>query len=266
MGQFTPYMVSVKAFKILALVAGTHCLASCGAFGPQAHVEVLIPTPPSHWIRAFPDLEFLLIFHDAAEREQSIRVADGGKPATIDCSKAGNTAVLAYPCSSRDGGGENGRAGRLRPAGGLYPGSLDGSRSEPTLLLDWRDGAVATVLYRLRSIGRDTSLLNAARLSQYFQEVEDPWKLDLDGIGEKLAEGNFSAYDIDPLPCRDIQLRVGTGEWFLESPFSTVTTMAEEGILSIWGISLGMHRLFSVDGRLTNISVSTSEIAVAPVH
>jgi hypothetical protein len=184
-------IIPVKAFKILALIAGTHWMTSCGAFGPQAHVEVLIPAPPRHWTRAFPDLEFLLVFPDAAGCLQSIKVADAGKPAAIDCSKAGNTAVLAYPCISRNGEAENDDAGMLRPAGGLYPGSLDGSRSDPTLLLDWKDGAVATVLCRLRSIGRDTSLLNAARLSRYFQEVEDPWKLDLNGIGEKLARGGL---------------------------------------------------------------------------
>lgn len=217
-------------------------------------------------MQAFPDLEFLLVFPDAAGHEQTKRVTDAEKPVTIDCSKEGNSAILAYPCSSRDGGGGDGRPGILRPAGGLYPRSLDGSRSEPTLLLDWKDGAVATVLSRLRSIGRDTSLLNADRLSRYFQAVEDPWKLDLDGIAEKLAEGSFSAYDIDPLSCRDIQLWVGTGEWFLESPFSPVMTAADDGILSIWGVSLGLHRLFSVDGRLTNISVSASETAVAPVR
>jgi hypothetical protein len=115
-------------------------------------------------------------------------------------------------------------------------------------------------------MGRDTSLLNAARLSRYFHEVEDPWKLDLDGIEEKLAEGSFSAYDIDPLSCRDIQLRLGTGEWFLESPFSLVTTAADDGVLSIRGVSLGMHRLFAVDGRLMNISVNASETVVAPVR
>jgi hypothetical protein len=75
-----------------------------------------------------------------------------------------------------------------------------------------------------------------------------------------------SAHDIDPLPCRDIQLRVGPGEWFLESPFSPVATVAEDGILSIWGISLGMHRLFSLDGRFLNISVGQSETDAAPVR
>jgi hypothetical protein len=264
-GKSPHLSISVKVFKILALIAGTHCLVFCGAFGPQAHVLVFIPAPPSHWAQAFPDLEFLLVFPDAAGREQSVRAVDPGKPVRIDCSKEGNTAVLAYPCTSMDGEGE-GHPGMLRPAGGLYPGSLDESRSEPTLLLDWKDGTVATVLSRLRSMGRDTSLLNAARLSRYFHEVEDPWKLDLDAIEEKLAEGSFSAYDIDPLSCRDIQIRAGAGEWFLESPFSPVTTAADDGILSILGVSLGMHRLFTVDGRLTNICVSASGTAVAPVR
>ena len=89
-------------FKIPALLAGTLCLLSCGAFGPLAHVDVLIPAPPPHWTRAFPDLEFRLVFPDSAGREQVVRVTDPGKPFAIDCSKAGNTPILAYPCSARD--------------------------------------------------------------------------------------------------------------------------------------------------------------------
>jgi hypothetical protein len=253
-------------FKTLALAAGTRCLLSCGAFGPQAQIDVLIPPPPSHWTQAFPDLAFRLVFPDAAGREQEVRVPDPAKPVTINCSKTGNTPILAYPFCARDEEGEMGRAGILRPAGGMYPGSLDESSPQPTLALDWRDGAVATVLCRLISLGRDTSLINAARLARYFREAGDPWKLDLQRIEEELARGEFTAYDIDVLPCRDVYVNAGAGEWFMESPFATVTTLTREGTLSLTGVSLGMHGLFSVEGHLTLINVSGTEIVVMPVR
>lgn len=252
--------------KTLALVAVTHCLLSCGAFGPQAHIDVLIPAPPSHWTLAFPDLEFRLVYPDASGREQAVKVADPGRPVTIDCSKTGNTPILAYPCCARDGGGEICGTDILRPAGGIYPGSLDESSLQPTLVLDWRDGAAATVLSRLMSLGRDTSLINAARLARYFREAEDPWKLDLVRIEEELAGGKFTAYDIDVLPCRDIYVKAGSGEWFMESPFSAVTTPTEAGTLSLPGVSLGMHGLFSVDGHLTMINVTGTETVLMPVR
>ncbi len=252
--------------KILAHIAGALCLFSCGAFGPLARVDVLIPAPPTHWTKAFPDLEFRLVFPDSAGREQVIRVADPWKPVVIDCSKAGNAPILAYPCSAKDREGETGQAGMLRPAGGLYPGSLDESSGRPTLVLDWRDGPAATVLSRLLSLGRDTSLVNAERLIRYFRDAEDPWNLDLKLIEDKLASGKFTAYDIDELPCRDVFVKAGPGEWFTESPFSTVASIAGEGTLSLPGVSLGMHGLFSMDGRLVMIDVGRIETAVKQIR
>ena len=112
-------------FRILAPCAGALCLLSCGAFGPLALVDVLIPTPPAHWTRAFPDLQLCLVFPDSSGKEQVIWVKDPGKPVAIECSKTGNTPILAYAVSARDRQGVAGRAGMLRPAGGMYPGSLD---------------------------------------------------------------------------------------------------------------------------------------------
>jgi hypothetical protein len=256
----------MKLFKLLASCAGAFCLLSCGAFGPLAHVDVIIPNPPSHWTRAFPDLRFRLVFADSSGQEQVVTVTDPGKTVAIDCPKTGNTPILAYPVSARDPQGEKGQAGMLRPAGGMYPDSMDETSARPTLVLDWRDGAAATVLSRLLSLGRDTSLINAARLARYFRDAEDPWKLDLNQIAEKLAEGNFTAYDVDELPCCDVVVNAGRGEWFTESPFSAVASVTGEGVLSLAGVSLGIHRLFSVDGRLVVIDVGRNETAVRTVR
>jgi hypothetical protein len=242
------------------------CMTSCSIFGPQAQIEVLLPSPPPHWILAFPDLAFTLVFPDGAGCEQAVTVLNTGKPVAIGCSKEANTAILAYPYSVAAGQTVNGYEGMLRPAGGLYPASLDCTRATPTLLLDWKDGAVVTVLNRLHARGFSTSLLNAGRLSRCFQETADPLSLDLPGIEEKLAQGGFSAYDMDPLPCRDIQVKVGAGDWFLESPLSSVASSAEDGALALNGISLGMHGLFSTAGHEMKINVRASETVVLPVR
>ena len=247
--------------RISALFAAIFFLLSCSAFGPAAHVDVLIPAPPPHWTQAFPDLEFRLVFADPAGRTQVVRVANPGAAVAIDCSKEGNTPILAYPCRAGDREGELDKAGSLRPAGGIYPSSLDASGSRPALLLHWEDGAAATVLFRLLTLGRDTSLVNATRLLQYFRVEQDPWILDLELIEEKLAAGKFTAYDIDKLPRRDVRVQAGSGEWFTESPFSSVTSQAGEEALGLPGLSLGMHGLFSTDGRLMMIDVGANETA-----
>ena len=216
--------------------------------------------------RRFPISSSGWSFRIPPGREQAVRVTDPGKPVAIDCPKNGNTPILAFPVYAGDPPGETGRAGMLRPAGGMYPGSLDQSSPRPTLVLDWRDGAAATVLFQLLSLGRDTSLVNAARLAGYFQEAEDPWNLDLKLIEDKLASGKFTAYDIDKLPCRDVDVNVGTGEWFTESPFSAVTSVTGNGILSLAGLSLGMHGLFSVDGRFLMMDVGRTETVVLPIR
>jgi hypothetical protein len=256
----------VRLIKILAPGAGALCLLSCGAFGPRAHVDVLIPAPPAHWTRAFPDLQFCLVIPDSPGKEQTVWVTDPGQPVAIDCPKTGNTPILAYPVSAKDRNGGTGPAGMLRPAGGIYPGSLIESSPRPTLVLDWRDGAAAAVLSRLLSAGRDTSLINAARLVRYFRDAEDPWKLDLEQIEGKLAAGKLTAYDIDELPCRNVEVKVGTGDWFMETPFSAVATVNGEGTLGLAGVSLGMHGLFSVGGRLFVIDVGSVGTTVLPVR
>jgi hypothetical protein len=239
--------------------AAVMLLGSC-ALGPDARVIVELPPLPEHWARAFPELSFLIVYPDAAGMERRALTESGARSAVIWCSKAGNTPVLAFPQTARDSGTGDGRRGLLRPAGALYPMSLDDG--EQRLNLCWEDGPVASIIARLRSLGRDASLVGAARLAKYLRQEPDPWELDLDGMAEKLARGSFSAYDIDPLPGRAVMVTTGPGEWFFESPFAALLLIEAGTALHVPRLSQGMHYLFSVNGALLKICVGAQGVTV----
>jgi hypothetical protein len=145
----------------------------------------------------------------------------------------------------------------------LYPLSLRGDGR--TLELSWAEGPAAYVLMLLRSGGIDCSRFNAQRLSTYFRGNADPWDLDLEGIAEKIARGDFTAYDIDALPCRDQVVKPGHGEWFLESPFRDLLTADELGQVTLRGLSDGVHTLYSLDGRELRIAAGSLGVLVSPI-
>jgi hypothetical protein len=91
----------------------------------------------------------------------------------------------------------------------------------------------------------------------------DPWNLDLAGIAQKIAEGTFSAWDLDLLPQRDATFTAGPGQWFFESPFSDTMTADPAGMVTAHSLTIGMHGLFSVEGRSLLLYVGPREIVVA---
>jgi hypothetical protein len=170
--------------------------------------------------------------------------------------KAGNMPVLAYPTLPRDAGTDR---FLLRPAGGIYPGSLavqaaDGARAA-AFPLSWEDGAAATVLWDLDCLGRDTSLFNVDRLAAMLREQPDPWDIDLTSAAEAIASGSFSVYDIDRLPVHDVKIVTGNGTWATESPFRGPVTAGPGGQVALNGMAEGLHELFSTDGRVVRVEV-----------
>ena len=230
---------------------------SCAWFGPQAELRIRIPAPPEHWERAFADLRFSVVFQDSAGSWQTVTVTDADQAAVIRCWKAGNSPVLAYPIAGPS-------AGLLRPAGGLYPHDCVDNNGAQELVLSWEGGCAASIFKLLAERGFDTSLVNAERLGSFLARRQDPWDLDLKGIAQKLSMGQFSAYDIDLLPARDVALRPGAGEWFLESPFAAAHSAAEAETMTLPGLSIGMHALFSVQGRWIRIWVGEKETVIVP--
>jgi len=239
---------------LVALVISSH--ASCELARDDDEVRVLLPPPPALWQIAFPRLGFRVVTRDARNTPQETQVDDWREPVAITCARSVNTPVLAWPLGSRVPG--------LRPAGGFYPLSLRTFRDGEVLELTWEDGAAAHVISRVAQQGLlDASLFNVARLRRFLRKHADPWELDLDAVAQSISRGELTAWDIDGLPCRDVELEPGPGTWFLESPFSS-SFEAANGRILLSGVSLGCHYLFSLKGACWRVEIGQQEVVMIP--
>ena len=196
--------------------------------------------PPDHWQAAFPRLSYLLVYprDDAGDFDQLL--VDGRAPVRIELPRVCFLPVLAYP---DPGAG----IAELPPAGGVYP--LDCTASGLSMFVSWEQGPIAEALRRLLSGGVDCSAVNVERLRREMSVRcrGDPWALDLEHIGARLASGQFRLTDIRLAPSRDVTIEAGQGRWFLESPFRRPVTVGPEGLLLLEGVPLGAHFLFDGD-------------------
>jgi len=245
-------------------VAAASLAAGCSLFTPDAAVSVLIPAPPGHWLHAFPGMRFDLEYWDSEGSRRTLEVTEWWLPASLSCSKAANTPILGYPRINGGREADEDSPGSLRPAGGLYPLSLVTTAEGEAVQLSWQEGPLAALVARLQAGGLDVSLLNAARLQEYMESEEDPWSLDLDTMAESLADGGFTEYDVEHLPCREARIETGEGTWFLESPFNGWRT-AEAGVVALPDVSLGIHGVYSADGgSFLLMQVGEEGVVMAP--
>jgi hypothetical protein len=257
----------IAVMRHLLPSAAIACLlcSSCRLFGPAADLTVVLPALPAHWRAAFPDLKLAVVLTDPSGKERRVTGIAGDSTLSIACPKRTNTPILAWPLSSRDGIRGPGEPGYLRPAGALYPLSLDSGAAGPTLMITWEQGPLAVLMSRLAAAGRDVSLFNAERLDSYLRKHPDPWMLDLDAMAQRIADGSFTAYDIDCLPTRDIRFAPGPGTWFFESPFAGIVTAADDSAVDMPGVSLGQHALFSLEGGAWRVQVGAREMTLKRV-
>jgi hypothetical protein len=243
----------------LAALAAAGLIDGCDVFGPTARVTVCLPEPPPHWLRAFPRLSFELEYPGPDGDVCAIGPFPWGTRVTVACAKEANGAFLAWPLAGDE------RRRLLRPAGGLYPLCVQPGEGGDELCLTWADGCLAVVMLRLAVAGRDPALVNAARLGGCLAAEPDPWRWDLARIEQRLADGGFSARDIDRLPTTDAVLAPGEGEWFLETPFGTPLTAAPGGALEVPGLPHGLHTLFGTDGRRVRIYADDRGVFAVPM-
>jgi hypothetical protein len=239
---------SKGAFSAVLMSAMAWALSGCSLFSTEIGVAVVIPAPPPHWRAAFPDLRFSLLYADGDGRFQRKADVDYASAVAIACSKRTNAPVLAYPWSPSDR--SCAEPGMLRPAGGIFPGALRHSTGGMELVLSWEDGAAAEVFRSLLERGVDADLINGERLAERMGSAADPWAWDVNSVAEALSAGHFNAYDLDPLPKSDVGLRVGAGEWILESPFRQPGIADAEGTLLLPGLDYGLHHIFSRGARI----------------
>jgi len=247
----------------IALFAGLLSLSSCPVFQPGQRVQVLLPPPPVHWQIAFPGLAFRVCARGGSGAPAEIVAEDWQRPQEIECSRAVNTPILAWPFVPEGRGPVAVGPGLLRPAGGFLPGCLRSFQGKEVVELSWEDGAAALVVDRAAAAGVDMSRFNVPRLCRFLRERGDPWAVDLDAVAQRIAEGEFTAWDIDCLPSRDVRISPGDGAWFLEGPFSTPLTAAG-GTVVLAGTAWGNHRLFSLAGSCWRLQVGEGDPILVP--
>ena len=104
-------------------------------------------------------------------------------------------------------------------------------------------------------------LFNVERLVEEMRGAGDPWSWDADAIAQSIAAGDFSAYALDRLACRDVTVDTGPGEWFLESPLGPSCLADSEGATRFTEVPLGSHTLFSTQGARRKLFVAERETA-----
>lgn len=249
----------------VAMIPSLVFLSACPALQPGQRAQVLLPPPPVHWQIAFPGLAFRVNARDGTGAPVENVVEDWQQPLEIECSHAVNTPILAWPFVPGGRGAVPVGPGLLRPSGGFFPGSLRSFQGREVVELSWEDGAAALVVDRLAAAGLDISRFNVRRLCQILREEGDPWSMDLDAAAQRIADGEFTAWDLDRLPSRDARVTPGGGAWFLETPFS-VPRAAEHGVLLLGGVPKGSHSLFSLSrsGACWRLAVGEGEPLLVP--
>jgi hypothetical protein len=236
-------------------------LLGCGLFDAGIEICVILPAAPSVWLDELGELRFSLVYPGWDGRLTRTEVMTAGSPVRVSCSKRGNSPVLAYPWCA--GAGSAAAFAALRPAGGLFPRDLRQGAAGLELVLSWEDGAAAEVFRALFEGGIDTELVNGDRLARLLEDTPDPWEWNLESIVSDIAEGDFTAYDIDRLPSRDVRLPAPQGAWFMESPFYPVLATGPDGRLFLESLTFGLHHLFG-GGRRMDVFLDARGASTVP--
>jgi len=247
----------------LAVLATVTLLCSCALAQTDQPIQVLLPPPPAGWQIAFPGLVFRVSSRDASGARVEVDAALWHEPVGLTCARSPNVPILAWPwvpAGERSGGVP---PGSLRPAGGAFPRCLRDWKGRTVVELSWEEGPAALVLDRAAAQGADLARFNAARLFGYLGKRSDPWKVDLDKAAQRIAEGTFTAWDLDDLPVKDVSLDTGPGTWFLEDPLEPPAG-AEGGAVSFGAVAVGAHRLFSLAGAVWRVQVAEGEVMLMP--
>ena len=170
----------------LAGIAAWIVLAACSLTAVDQDIDVLLPAPPGHWQVAFQGLGFLVSAREASGRQTQVTFIGWESAARVRCARSVNAPILAWPFTP---GLE---PGTLRPAGGFFALTARHGRSGDAVELTWENGAAALVVDRVAAAGRDVSRFNVERLCTYMAREGDPWRLDLDSIAQKIAQGELT--------------------------------------------------------------------------
>lgn len=213
------------------------CSLPLPPWGARPQLEVVLPPSPDAW-KPFGKLSYLLVLppEAAGGEARTLQWDAGGPPPRLSLAKRCNLPLLAYPLLA-------GRSDLLKPAGALYPISLD---ERGRLRFSFRDGFLAGLLFPLSGETDLLASINASRLGEEIWERSqgDPWIIDRERILKTLAYGTMRSDRITPLPAYDLTIRPVTGGWISADPFRAPVE-AEDGAaaLALGSLPLGVHHL-----------------------
>jgi hypothetical protein len=181
-----------------------------------------------------------------------------GAAERLTLRKEFNNPLLMYP---ECGGGDF----SLRPAGAVFPYSLDGSGR---LVFSWEDGPAASVLLRLAAAGVTTAYINGARLMSEMRERSEGrvWDLDTDRISEELAEAYFRADYIRVKDRFPSAIADCPGRWLSADPFTAALEADAAGNLILGDLCRGTHRYWNPGGSILDLSVGPDGEIISLLH
>ncbi|MBN1696915.1 MAG: hypothetical protein JW881_05330 [Spirochaetales bacterium] len=245
-----------KIYIILACISGILLLIGCDLFSSSCVLTCRMEDPPRQWKDTFRSLVCEIRYFDTDGKHKSIVTDNTDWEIAIPVRKLRNSPILAFPMA--DGI-------PLPPAGALYPHDIDNPVSL-SVVLTWEKGFISSLLMECMALGEDMSALNVIRLQKELEEISggDFWNLDYSGLAQSLTAKQFSIRSIKRLPCREIALDPGEGDWFTESPFSPLYRV-EQGRLLTEQFPYGYHRLFRLSsGVAYTFYVDQKETLIIP--
>jgi len=217
-------------------------------------VEVLLAPPPAAWreLGSFGHL-VLLPSDDATAVVVEVETESGEKSLRIRIEKRTNLPILDYPVFA-------GRTDLLKPAGGIYPLSLD---ERGRLRMSYREGFLAEMLFPVSRAGELLEAVNTERMSReiWDRSAADPWVIDREAILGTLLYGSMRSDRIRRRPSFDLSFDAAPGTWFGDDPFlGPFFVDSEQSSIELKGIPTGVHRFYrSHEGAFDRIDLMVRE-------
>ncbi len=239
---------------VLLPVALLSAFGGCSLLEEETGVRVMVPDLPAWWIPHRSGISLRLVWIGSEGDEEEI-LADSWEAREIRIPKLPNVAVLAYPRF---------RGEELRPAGGLYPATLEGGGGR--LRLSWIDGFASELLLAASRAGIPLEMLNGVRFLSTAAERAggNPWRLDRERPLEALIAGRFSMYDFSLRDGYPANAPVGEGSRFLPAdPLAPPVTADGTGFLRFDRLEVGFHRYFEDEPEIPGADAAAAETDAA---
>ncbi|HUX20249.1 MAG TPA: hypothetical protein VMW69_03350 [Spirochaetia bacterium] len=221
---------------VLSILVFSSCSLPLPHWWRSIEVELSLPDQPKWWSN-LGAISYLIVMENPPGNQSTLSLESGAAQAHVHITKGGPVPVLAYPLVG-------GRSDLLRPAGGIFPFSLD---DRGALVLSFEDGFLSELLMPVTRAGDLAGALNIARLqSEIWERSEgDPWVLDRDAILGTLVYGAMSSNRIKNLAAFRLEIEATPGLWYSGDPFrGPVVVTPELKIFDAGELPVGVHHFF----------------------